>query len=72
MPVTQFRARYVNGILEPLESLELEDGAEVLVSVVPTSVGVRPSGRTFGAWRGLLDADELKSLIYESRSRVSV
>ena len=71
MSANQFRARYVNGVLEPIEPLELESGSEVMVSIVPIDSGVGLPGSAFGSWRGLVDAPELKRRLYESRRQSS-
>ena len=46
------RARYGNGVLTPLEPLDLEEGAEVVVSV--EGPGVEAQGKTPSPGRGLL------------------
>lgn len=64
------RARVSGGMLEPLEPVELQEGNEVLVTIVRT---LRPAGKgdpldeTFGAWKGLIDAEKLKADIYADR-----
>jgi len=63
------RARVKGGILEPLEKLDLPEGIEVLVTVI--AVPARHSGeglrRSFGSWRGTIDAEKLIRDIYEDR-----
>jgi predicted DNA-binding antitoxin AbrB/MazE fold protein len=63
------RARVKGGILEPLEKLDLPEGIEVLVTVI--EVPARHSGeglrRSFGSWRGTIDAEKLIRDIYEDR-----
>jgi predicted DNA-binding antitoxin AbrB/MazE fold protein len=63
------RARVKKGGLEPLEKLDLPEGKEVLVTVV--SVPARRTGeglrRSFGSWRGTIDAEKLIRDIYEDR-----
>ena len=38
--ITNVKARYANGVLTPLEPLDLEEGAEVTVSVEGSPAGV--------------------------------
>ena len=63
------RARFANGVLEPLERLDLPEGKEVTVTIIDV-----PSGRNFeafrrsaGGWKGTIDADELIKNIYADR-----
>ncbi|TAM80964.1 MAG: DUF104 domain-containing protein [Acidobacteria bacterium] len=63
------RARVKGGVLEPLEKLDLPEGEEVLVTVVAapprrTGEGLR---RSFGSWKGTIDADKLIRDIYADR-----
>ena len=48
---TSVRARYANGVLVPLEPLDLEEGAEVTVSVEEhdSSLSVRPNKAAFAS-----------------------
>ena len=65
------RAKYQNGVLMPLEPLELEDGAEVMVSVeAAASVDGRIAAlrASAGGWKGSRDPEELKRMIYQARS----
>ena len=67
------KATYKDGVLEPSESLNLEDGQEVGLSISETGDapdGIRPRVETAGSWRGLVDAEQLKRDIYESREMV--
>lgn len=67
------RARYKKGLIEPLEKLELEEGEEleITVSSLPGSERAREAIRaTAGAWREVVDCDELVKGIYDNR-RVS-
>jgi predicted DNA-binding antitoxin AbrB/MazE fold protein len=63
------RARFSHGTLMPLEAVELREGDEVTITIVSS----RPESggdwldRTAGGWAGLVDADELKREIYDSR-----
>jgi len=63
------RARVTGGVLEPLEKLDLPEGKEVFVRVI--AVPARRSGeglrRSFGSWKGTIDAEKLIRDIYEDR-----
>lgn len=64
------RARYVRGIIEPLEEFEMEEGRELNVTIeeVPGEVRAEDAlDSTFGGWKGLIDAEELKRNIYQDR-----
>jgi len=73
---TVIRARYSKGKLEPLESLKLEEGQEVSITIGSDPVILREATdhstdfleKSFGGWVGLIDCDELIRNIYESRS----
>jgi predicted DNA-binding antitoxin AbrB/MazE fold protein len=64
------RARYKKGVIEPLEKLDLEEGAEVEITVSSLSSGERAREAikaTAGAWSGEVNCDELIKDIYEDR-----
>ena len=65
------KARYRNGQIEPLETLPLEEGKEITVTVMELPAApARQAGRvgqTAGAWKGLVDAEALKQRIRENR-----
>ena len=70
MVLKHFRARFSKGVLEPLEELDLEEGAEVSVSIEETPSPKRnfeAFRRAAGSWKGNSDPDELIRMIYESR-----
>ena len=68
MPQT-VRARYADGVLLPLEALDLNEGDEVLISVGALKPSKRPVDGDMGAggWAGLVDTEQLKRDIYASR-----
>jgi predicted DNA-binding antitoxin AbrB/MazE fold protein len=68
--IQTIKARYHQGKIEPLEPLELDEGAEVVVTV--SSDAPPPSGQdtilaTAGAWKDALDCEALEEDVYESR-----
>ena len=69
MVTKHFRARYSNGVLEPLEAIDLEEGAEVSLSIEKPSPKHDPEAMRAGAggWIGQHDPEALKRMIYESR-----
>jgi predicted DNA-binding antitoxin AbrB/MazE fold protein len=63
------RARVKGGVLEPLEKIDLPEGKEVLVTIIGV---LAPSNReafrrSFGSWKGTIDAEKLIHDIYEDR-----
>ena len=70
MALRHFRARYSRGVLEPLEAIDLEEGAEVSVSIEEAPSAERDLEafrRAAGGWVGQHDPEELKRMIYEAR-----
>lgn len=72
--VQSVKATYKDGVLELSESLDLENGQEVGLSISET--GDAPGStkarvETAGSWRGLVDAEQLKRDIYQSRQIVT-
>ena len=71
MVLRSIRARYSKGVLEPLEELDLEEGAEVSVSIEETPSPTHDAEAMragAGGWVGQHDdPDELIRMIYESR-----
>ncbi len=64
------RARVHNGNIEPLENLDLEEGIEVLVTILIKSNISGKGGfeKAAGSWAGSFDADEFIKNIYKSRA----
>ena len=72
--VQTVKATYRDGVLEPSESLDLEDGQEVGLSISETGDApdaIKARVETAGSWKGLVDAERLKRDIYESRQIVT-
>lgn len=64
------RARFTDGTLKPLDHIDLEEGAEVTVSIedsLPSDQVILALRATAGAWKGKHDPEELKRMLYEAR-----
>ena len=63
------RVRVKDGVLEPLERMDLPEGKEVVISVV--TVVEDPDEEAFlrsaGSWEGLINAEEFIRQVYEDR-----
>lgn len=66
------KAKFSNGVIEPLEKVEFSEGEEITITV---SVQKKSKKRNFlealkktaGGWKDLIDAEELKRNIYNDR-----
>jgi predicted DNA-binding antitoxin AbrB/MazE fold protein len=64
------KARFSNGVIEPLEKVEIPEGEEITVTIEETSERKRfleALKSTAGGWKDLIDAEELKKNIYNDR-----
>jgi len=67
------RARFSNGMIEPLEKVEIREGEIIKISILETRrKAVKKSfsealKRTAGGWKDLIDCEELKRNIYSDR-----
>lgn len=62
------KARYRNGVIEPLEEIDLADGTEITVTVSePTGLSEDGLNRSFGGWKGLINAEEFLRNVYADR-----
>ena len=66
------RATYSNGALTPEFSLDLEEGAEITLTVesqpsLSFEERIEITKSAAGGWKGLHDPEEFKSMIYEAR-----
>jgi predicted DNA-binding antitoxin AbrB/MazE fold protein len=63
------RARFANGVLEPLERLDVPDGEVLTITIIRLPAAEKPGGleRSAGGWKGTIDADELIKNIYADR-----
>ncbi len=68
--IVNVRARFSDGVLTPMEPLDLAEGEEVTVSIEdapPPDRTIRALRATAGAWKGSHDPEELKRMLYEAR-----
>lgn len=66
----EIRARFSKGVIEPLEKVDLEEGEELTISIskLTRGNGMREALRaTAGAWKDLIDCEELERNIYADR-----
>ncbi len=64
------KARFRNGVIEPLEKLELKEGKELTLTIVelPEIKDEKEACRkSRGGWKELIDCEELKRNIYRDR-----
>ena len=71
--ITSVEARYLNGAIVPMETLDIEEEAALLMNIEvkaqgsATEDGLKVLRATAGGWKGAHDQDELINDIYESR-----
>jgi predicted DNA-binding antitoxin AbrB/MazE fold protein len=68
--IKTIRARFIKGIIEPLEKIDLDEGKEITVTIRAVSIPAKPKdaiGVTAGGWKGLIDGEKLKRNIYSDR-----
>lgn len=72
--VREIRVRFLNGKLEPLEKLDLDEGEEITI-IIPernnTAKAKEYLAKAAGAWKGMLDHDQFLHDLYESRRQPS-
>ena len=62
------KAVYKNGVIEPLEEIELPDGAEITITVSEDKRAAHDGlDRSFGGWIGLIDAEKFLEDVYADR-----
>ncbi len=71
MATQEIKARFINGILEPMDTLDIEEGSEVRLIVTEINAEDRQpmkklTGLAFGTWKGV-NAEEIRRHIHESR-----
>lgn len=61
--------KFTNGVIKPLEKVYIEEGKEIVVTI--TEVSLKPQKDAFeksaGAWKDLINCDELIKNIYSDR-----
>ena len=67
------KATFSKGVLIPQESLDLEEGENVVLSIsgAPAERSLEVLRATAGAWKGTHDPDALKQAIYSDRRTAS-
>ncbi len=66
----KIKAKYSKGVFVPQESLDLEEGKEVVVSIgeiISPGSAINSLGASAGGWIGMHDPEQLKRKIYEAR-----
>ena len=72
--IQKFKATYTDGVFKPTGRVDLDDGAEVVISV---SNGTNPESdfkalaSSAGSWKDTIDCDQLLRDIYDSRAKVT-
>ena len=61
------KARYKNGLIEPLEKIDINEGMEITITISEPPVREDGLDRSFGGWKGLIDAEEFLKNIYADR-----
>lgn len=64
------KAKFINGKIEPLEAVDLQEGEEVLVTLDRERKSTSKKGalaRTAGAWKGTIDFDTYLKDLYAAR-----
>ena len=66
----EIRVRFLNGILQPLDAVDLREGEEVRVTIAERSKGkglLQALRISAGGWKNLIDGEKLKNNIYQDR-----
>jgi len=63
------RARYRNGLIEPLEKIELPENTEITITIAATKPEEAADAleRSAGGWKDIVDCDALIRNIYADR-----
>ncbi|MDQ1317734.1 MAG: hypothetical protein QG588_1387, partial [Candidatus Poribacteria bacterium] len=61
------KARYRNGLIEPLEKININEGMEITITISEPPIREDGLDRSFGGWKGLIDAEEFLKNIYADR-----
>jgi len=67
----RIKVKFSNGVIKPLEKLDIEEGRKIIITIKETLSEITKTigslRNSFGGWKGLVDAEELKRNIYEDR-----
>jgi len=62
------KARYRNGLIEPLEKINLVEGSEIDITFSePPDLSEDGLDSSFGGWKGLINAEEFLRNVYSDR-----
>jgi predicted DNA-binding antitoxin AbrB/MazE fold protein len=63
------RARYSKGVIKPLEKVDIEEGKEIIITIMEVSSKHKLDAfkKSAGAWKGTIDAKKLIENIYADR-----
>ncbi len=63
------RAKFSQGVIKPMEQLDLEEGKEITITIVefPSRQKLEAFRKSAGTWKGTLDAEKLIKNIYADR-----
>ena len=66
---TTIRARMKGGVIEPLEEVDLQEGQEVMITILaaPSTSDLEVFRHSAGRWQGTFDAEALIGNIYADR-----
>ena len=66
----EIRAKFFRGVIEPLDEVDLEEGEEFKIIILERDEGkgmIHALRASAGAWKDLVDGEELKKNIYADR-----
>jgi predicted DNA-binding antitoxin AbrB/MazE fold protein len=66
MALKTIRARYEGGVLKPLEPLQLQEGEEILIAIIPTDEKRRRIVERYKGFMGRAPKKELDELLLEA------
>ena len=67
---TTLKTVYTNGIFRPLEDFDFPEGKELTITIDDPPIAYRPGEgleEAAGEWKGLVDGEQLKKAILDSR-----
>ena len=72
--IQKLKATYTDGVFKPTERVDLDDGAEVVISVSDgrdSESDFKGLASTAGGWKDTIDCEQLLRDIYDSRAKVT-